>query len=31
MELVITAAREGMIRNLASYSLVGRRLRYIAL
>ncbi len=31
MELVITAAREGMIRNLASYSLEGRRQREISL
>src|SRR3982751_4267527 len=31
MELMMTAAREGMIRNLASYSLEGRRQREISL
>ena len=31
MELMLTAAREGMIRNLASYSLEGRRQREISL
>src|SRR5689334_9465248 len=31
MELMMTAAREGMIRNLASYSLEGRRQRDISL
>jgi hypothetical protein len=31
MELMMTAARENMIRNLASYSLEGRRQREISL